>query len=469
MANFNFTKIIAWVWPTLAKETVLSKVINMVDVFRLSLSGWFDDNNKKYIETIMKLDNSKTIMMETKWCDIRIKNLINMNLKKWDIINVDYSEYAQENDQTIFIDYEKLWELPIWSTIKCEQSNVVLEVTEILAEDNINCKVIEWWDLLQFDRVRFVWNNIDFWVLTERDKKDIMRWIEHGIHMIALSWVKSPDDVLELRSFLASCNKEKMKIMAKIETPEALKNLDAINAVADSIAFVFDKLESEMSEKWLTQNWLVQKIKDTWKPVIVTYISDLWDKNYPLRDKEKLKDFCHLWVDGYAIEWIIKEDDTFDIITEVYEELSKHELDLNEKEIQRFDDDETSAVRDYIIFNAYRITKELDIKAIVCFTENGYTSARLSSLSPKVPVITFTKSDETYRYLNMIWWVKWYKISESFDYENLKRIWKEMIRIIFKWNISLDDKILIVQSNENQKDEKTDMINWIELYKFKNI
>jgi hypothetical protein len=52
--------------PTLAKETVLSKVINMVDVFRMSLSGGFDDNNKKYIDTIMKLDNSKTIMLELK-------------------------------------------------------------------------------------------------------------------------------------------------------------------------------------------------------------------------------------------------------------------------------------------------------------------------------------------------------------------------------------------------------------------
>jgi pyruvate kinase len=90
-------------------------------------------------------------------------------------------------------------------------------------------------------------------------------------------------------------------------------------------------------------------------------------------------------------------------------------------------------------------------------------------LAPKVPVITFTKSDETYRYLNMIWGVKWYKISESFNYENLKRIWKEMIRIIFKGNISLDDKIVIVQANEYQKDDRWDMINWVELYKFKNI
>ena len=65
--------------------------------------------------------------------------------------------------------------------------------------------------------------------------------------------------------------------------------------------------------------------------------------------------------------------------------------------------------------------------------------------------------------------VKWYKISQTFNYENLKRVWKEMIRIIFKWNISLDDKIIIVQANEVVKTEKTWMINGVELYKFKNI
>jgi pyruvate kinase len=64
MNNFHFAKIIAGVGPTLAKETVLSKIINMVDAFRITLSQGFDDNNKKYIDTIMKLDNSKTVMLE---------------------------------------------------------------------------------------------------------------------------------------------------------------------------------------------------------------------------------------------------------------------------------------------------------------------------------------------------------------------------------------------------------------------
>ena len=169
------------------------------------------------------------------------------------------------------------------------------------------------------------------------------------------------------------------------------------------------------------------------------------------------------------LEYIIEEEETLPIVSEVYELIEKCEPEVEDVDAQRFDNDENFVVRDYIIYNAYRVTRELDIKAIVCFTDNGYTPARLSSLAPKVPVITFTKSDETYRFLNMIRWTRWYKISESFNYENLKRIGKEMIRIIFKWNISLDDKIVIVQSNEYQKDERSDMINWVELYRFKNI
>ena len=66
MNNFRFTKIVASVSPILAKETVLSKIINMVDAFTLTLSRGFDDNNKKYIDTLMKLDNSKTVILETK-------------------------------------------------------------------------------------------------------------------------------------------------------------------------------------------------------------------------------------------------------------------------------------------------------------------------------------------------------------------------------------------------------------------
>lgn len=66
MYSFHYPKIIARVGSALAKETVLSKVMNFVDGFTINLASGFDEKQKKYIDTILKLDNSKTIMMETK-------------------------------------------------------------------------------------------------------------------------------------------------------------------------------------------------------------------------------------------------------------------------------------------------------------------------------------------------------------------------------------------------------------------
>jgi adenine/guanine phosphoribosyltransferase-like PRPP-binding protein len=213
---------------------------------------------------------------------------------------------------------------------------------------------------------------------------------------------------------------------------------------------------------------ITQQIRNKGIPVLISYVTKLGHKDYPLTQENTIKELCNLSIDGLKLETMIIEDDVFDTINTLELQTEKYELVVKEKKIQRFDEAEFE-VRDYIIYNAYRITQELDIKAIVCFTDNGYTSARVASLNPKVPVITFTKSNYTYRFLNLIRGVKGYKISQSFNYENLKRIGKEMIRIIFKGNISLDDKVLIVQANESNSDAKSDMINGIELYNFKNI
>ncbi|MBU0627140.1 hypothetical protein KKG31_02805 [Patescibacteria group bacterium] len=103
------------------------------------------------------------------------------------------------------------------------------------------------------------------------------------------------------------------------------------------------------------------------------------------------------------IDTMIKEDDPLEIVTELFDMLDKHELKLEENDLGTFYEEEMdNEVRDYIIYNAYRITRELAVRAMVSFTEDGSTSSRLSSLAPMIPVIAFTKNDETYRYLNLL-------------------------------------------------------------------
>ncbi len=468
MNNFRFTKIIASVSPILAKETVLSKIINMVDAFTLTLSRGFDDNNKKYIDTLMKLDNSKTVILETKWNEVRIKNIGNFSVKEWQKVVVEYSEYTQENQNKIYIDYPDMDLISIWSEIKFVQSWVVLKVEKNI-EDAVECTVTQAKEkhIFQYDRCLLEHNEEPIETLLERDEKDILRGLEYWVHIISISACYSAEHIKATKEFLKEKNNEDMKVFAKIETRKWLDNLQEIVEVADGIILVADFIDSLLTEEESLDD-LVQYIRWKGVPVLMNYACRTSQSEYPFSQDEQLQHRCWQCIDGVCLEPMIIEEEVFDAIEKLETTLENLELKYEPKNPARFDEKDFE-IRDYIIFNAYRITQELDIRAIVCFTENGYTAARIASLNPAVPIITFTKSTHTYRFLNIVRWLKWYKISQSFNYENLKRIWKEMIRIIFKWNISLDDKVLIVQSNELNNDVKSDMINWIELYQFKNI
>ncbi len=243
MAAFKHTKIIAGLSPLLAKETILSKIVNMVHVFKINLSDGFTDNNKKYIDTIMKLDHSKSIMLETKGIDFRGRNLVPIKLKKGEVINVDFSEYAQETDNRIYINYPHIEKLGEGFIITFQQSGVTLKITDIKAEDNADCEVVTGGEILPYDRVLLDDVDLDFPALTERDKKDILWGLENGVHMVCLSNVNTKMDMIELKDFLIQNNREDMKILAKIESKAGLENINSIKEYADGIILVIDKLE----------------------------------------------------------------------------------------------------------------------------------------------------------------------------------------------------------------------------------
>lgn len=468
MSTFHFSKIIAGVSPMLAKETVLSKIINMVDGFRISLGGGFDDNNKKYIDTLMKLDNSKTIILETRGNDIRIKNVVNLKVKDKQQIEVEYSEYAQEQNQKIFIDTPLIGTVKPGQIISLQQSGISMKVKSIRGE-NALCEIIKGGDILQYDKVVFENYDLDIPFFAEREKKDILRGLEYGVHVIAASLINSAADIYELKEFLASRSAEKMKVLAKIETAEGLKRHKEIIEASDGIILVIDKLKPLSKDIKAQEELIVKTCKNIGKPIIIT-LGEETKTGYNHFSDAEIKKCTECGIDCYMLNTFLTEEETFQTIEKLLHTLEKSETKVKpEENIDFYKTNDDFMVRDYIIYNAHRITSEIDVKAMVSFTENGYTTSRISSLAPRVPVIAFTKIDETYRYINLLRGVRGYKISQSFDYENLKRVGKEMIRIIFKGNISLDDKIVIVQANEIIKDEKTDMINGVELYKFKNI
>ncbi len=469
MNYFHNAKIIATMWPSLDKETVLSKVINNIDTFRINLSHGDEETKKKYVNMILKLDSSKTIILDTRGPEVRTRNKEELILKKDQVISIEHAEFFKDSYDILYIDYPLVENIPDGTLIDIDSGTIIIEVKN--KKWKLTGKVKKDWLVLINRHIDFEWYIPELPYLSEKDKRHIVWGIEHKINAISVSYIKNASNVSEIKDFLRTVEGEHVRVIAKIETEDALKNLKSIIEVSDGIIINWKKLLILTDEKSATKikNDALKYCHTIWKPIIWNTDLDVQEKKSSKKQAEVIRQRIEEWMDVFMLT-----KDTA-IAPEPIENIYKLYEIINEEWIKTITDyslkqvsiSEDGIIGDYIAYSAYRASKELPIKAIICPTESWYTAARLAALKPEVPIIAFTKNDMAYRYLNLMRWVKWYKIADTFEYTNIKQIGKEIIRILFKGNISLDDKILIVHSSLEQN--KPGMINGMELYKFKDI
>lgn len=470
MIKTHYVKLIATMSEALTKETILSKLNNFVMAFRFDMT-WksFDDHQKKYLDTIIKLDNSKTIILETKWDEVKVKNTNEIKLKKWFKYWIQFSNLKEDSRDTIFVNYQHLHEIPIDTEITFEDSKTVLRV---LSNDDwvIECIVDKIWKAEPGKKIQFLNYKPKLSFLSEKDKKDIIRWIKIGVNMLFASSVKSSEDIKSIREFLDENEWEWIKIMVRLHTSAAYKNFDDIVDASDGILLAHWNLKKFAPESKEDSFGILERVKRAWKPFfcdIDKNLRSLWKKQF----QKIASDYIKLWVDSFIVnEDIVEGEQLQDTLIEISTFINNaniQEIDLERREFFSQIAQKEENVQHYLIDKWFNITKEIPIKAIICYTDTWEIITKLWSLRPTIPLIVFTKSDYVYRYINLLRGVRWYKISKNFSYESFKSLRKEMIRILFKWNISLDDKILIIQVKEDKC--VSHWINWIELYKFKNI
>ncbi len=470
--SFRFWKIVATIWPSLKKETILKRFVNYVDVFRINLSHWGLPEAQKYVEIIRKIDASKAIMFDTKGPEVRVKNSNIIDISKRKKIDIYFSPDMVESDD-IYIDYPFLSEIKKGVILIIDDNKVVLRV-DAVKDDRLVAKVLMGSEILPNKSVNFKWYSPKLDFLTEEDKNWILWAIKNHIVFIAVSFVRDANDILQLRKFLSENWWEYIKIISKIETIDALENIDDIIKLSDWIMIARWDLGAVIPLESLTRVQLdiIKKCNMYWKPVIVAtqVLPTMVSSPVPTRAEvdEVVYNIKH-WVDAFMLS---EETAVGKFVGETLERLNN--IILSNQDIVDVDYgyndlyiDKWNEITDYIIWQAYKTSKSLDIKAIICPTETGYTPTRLSTLKPSVPIIAFTKSDETFKYLNILWGVKAYKISDWFDYEKIKTLWKEIVKVVLRGNVNIDDKILIVHSTIAQNIPW--MINGMEIYKYKDM
>ena len=443
MSQLKFMKIGVTVSAAIAKETVLSKLINMINVFRIDVANKpFDDVQKKYIDTILKLDDSKTIVLETKWEQITLKNISALSYQEGSQFTVEYSHIDEDSDSILFVNYSYLSEIPVWASIGFEWSDLVADVIHNY-DGMITCTAKRSGTIQPKSKILFFGYKPKLSFLSEKDKKDIIRWIQSGVNLLAAS---------------------------------AVKELESIIKVSDGIVLNYEHIGRAQWQ--YTMESLILLIKKYGKPVMICLsLEDIENENI---FRNNITTYIKRWIDLVMVEDNVTENklpvETIQSLTNMF--IDAEMSNCHESVYDRF----TYIIDNHIYEANYMITllpkiiQDIDAKVIICYTSTWVTAAKIASLKLSIPSIVFTKNDPVYRYNNLLWSVKWYRIWQTSTYSQFKQIGKEMIRMHFKGNISLDDKVIILSLVEpsshgtlSQDSSIESMINGIEVYKFKNI
>jgi pyruvate kinase len=247
--------------------------------------------------------------------------------------------------------------------------------------------------------------------LTDKDKADLLHGLELDVDYIALSFVRQPSDVRDVQQLIHSHLKN-IPVIAKIETPEALKNIDDIIAVADGIMVARGDMAVEISPQMVpsAQKMIIHKCNVAGIPVILAtqMLESMIDHIRPTR--AEASDVANAIFDGADALMLSAETasgkhpaQTIQIMTDI---IKQAERDRESLKVRKPAEPPVISIPDAIEHAAAQVALETGAKAIICVTNSGKSAQAISKFRPKVPVFAITDRREVLQRLALIWGVK---------------------------------------------------------------
>ena len=417
--RINKTKIIATYGPACSKIEVMEDMVRSgVDVFRFNMSH---GDQKQHLDGFQKVwqINKKhnlhiAILADLQGPKIRIGEVRD---------NMEVLEQGREVEITnkecvstfkkLYISYPNLpKEVEQGDAILIDDGRIELKVLSTNRKDKIIAKVITGGKISNNKGVNLPDTKTTVPALTEKDKKDLKFAIANGANWIALSFVRSPQDVIELKNIIGKKNSY-MKVMAKIEKPEALKELDEIIKVSDGIMIARGDLAVEVPQERmpLIQKDIIAKCIKYAKPVVVA--TQMMDSmiEHPNPTRAEITDVANAVIDGADAVMLSGETSTGKHPVKVIQVMEKILTNIEHANIiydkqQKADKNSATYLSDAICYNAARISSDLEARAIIGMTFSGYTGFMLSSYRPKADIFIFTENRDLLNTLSMCWGVR---------------------------------------------------------------
>ena len=415
MKVFGKTKIICTIGPSSSKGEVLDEMIKAgMDAARLNFSHGTHVEHKKMIDVVRhsakRCKENITIIQDLQGPKIRVGLLSKPEifLKENDEITITVNDYVGDEEK-ISTTYKHLAkDVKPDDKILIDDGKIELKVVDT-THPNIICKIIVGGILKPKKGINLPNANISSPSLTQKDEEDLLFGLQNGVDYIALSFVRTANDVNYLRRFILK-NGFDVPIISKIEKPEAVTNIKSIIEMSDGIMIARGDLGVEMpiEQVPVLQKMIAKETVEQGKMLIIaTQMLETMTEN-PFPTRAETNDVANAVLDGADAVMLsgetsvgkfpVKTVVTMDKIVRSAEKILK-EQDVNLSE------ETTSDVNDAIARASCVIAKKVNANAIVIITTDGEIAKTISSFRPKAKIIAITNSDIILRKLNLLWGV----------------------------------------------------------------
>ncbi len=424
------TKIIATVGPACnTYEKLLGLVQEGVNVFRLNFSHGTHEAHKEVIEHVKRINREEpfniAILADLQGPKLRVGEVENNGIPfEMGDEFLFTNEKGMGTREKVYISYPNFYDdVKAGEKILIDDGKIEVVVMEKTSDHNVRVQVTVPGILSSRKGVNLPDTKISLPSLTEKDLIDVDFLLTQDIDWIALSFVRSPEDVDQLRHLLQAGN-SRAKIISKIEKPEALEHLRDVILASDAVMVARGDLGVELPlEKIpMLQKKIVSMCIHRAKPVIIAtqMMESMLDRRQP--NRADITDVANAVLEGADAVMLSAETATgkypevvVRTMVSIINEVEKEEIVYNRNLVPQ--SHSPSFLSDAVCYNACELAQDVKAAALIGMTQSGYTAFMLSSYRPKANLFVFTKTPSLVNQLSLSWGVRafFYDKEESID------------------------------------------------------
>src|SRR6201992_331556 len=430
--SYNRTKIVATMGPASTNKDILLAMIKAgVNVCRLNFSHGRPEDHQKTIDTIREINEQYKvnvgILADLQGPKIRIGLVKDggIHLVNGTQINITTHECIGD-DNRIYITYETFpQDVRPNEIILLDDGKIQMKVVETNRKDSVLCEVVHGGILTSRKGVNLPNTKVSIPSLTEEDLINLEFALQNDVEWIGLSFVRTGEDIVDLKRIIARSGKS-ARVIAKVEKPEAIDNIDGIIAATDGVMVARGDLGVEMplEEVPLLQKMIARKCREASKPVIVATQMLESMITTPRPTRAEVNDVANSVLDGADAVMLSGETSVGEFPVIVIETMAKivrnvEELGYPYNTNKASNTDKTSPeyLIDAVCGSAVYLAEHTSAVGIVSMTSSGYTAFEISSYRPKAGTFIFTSNKHLLNALSLLWGVRtfYYDKLESTD------------------------------------------------------